>query len=97
MRRGSVLAASRWINSETERGFVRGTPGVLSAIRGNAADCGRQDCDGNGGGGIEVGGEADQPVLSEPDDALLKPSETLLDDVLSDGVNSRDLTLWANA
>lgn len=97
LRSCSVLAASRWINSETERGFARGTPDVLSAIRGNGSDCGGQDCDGNGGGGIEVGGEANQPVLSEPEDALRTPSEILFDDTLSDGVNSRERTLWANA
>jgi hypothetical protein len=62
--------ASRWINSETERGFARGTPGALSEIRENDSNCGAKDCEGNGGGGIEVGGEDDQPVLSEAEYAL---------------------------
>lgn len=67
---GSVPVASRWINSETERGFGRGIPGDLSTVRGNDSNCGAQDCDGSGGGGIEVGGEDDQPILSEVEDAL---------------------------
>lgn len=76
---GSVPVASRWINSETERGFVRGIPGALSTIRGNDSNCGAQDCDGNGGGGIEVGGEDDQPILSDAEDALSTPSGILLE------------------
>lgn len=86
---GSVPAASRWINSETRRGFVRGTPGVLSAMRATDSNCGAQDCDGNGGGGIEVGGEDDQPVLSEEEDTLRMQSAILLEDALVDGVDSR--------
>lgn len=85
----SVPVASRWINSETESGLGRGIPGALSAIRGNDSNCGAQDCGGNGGGGIEVGGEVDQPDLSEAEDALRTPSGLLFKTVLGDGVMSR--------
>lgn len=71
---GSVPMASRWINSDTERGFGRDIAGPLSTVRGNDSNCGAQDCDGSGGGGIEVGGEDDQPILSEAEDALRTPS-----------------------
>lgn len=85
---GPVPVASRWINSETESGLVRGIPGALSAIRGNDSSCGAQDCGGNGGGGIEVGGEVDQPDRSEAEDALRTPSGLLFEASPSDGVVS---------
>ena len=84
---GSVPVASRWINSDTERGFVRGIPGGLSAIRGNDCTCGAQECDGNGGGGIEPGGEVDQLVLSKAEDGFRKPSTIMLEDTVNDGVD----------
>lgn len=84
-----ALLPSRWINSETERGFVRGIPGALSAIRGNDSTCGAQCCDGSGGGGMEVGGEDDQPVLSEEEDALRTPLGTLFEADPNDGIDSK--------
>lgn len=76
---GSVPVASRWIKSDTERRAVRGIPGALSKIRGNDSICGVHDCEGNGGGGIEVGGEVDQPVLADSEEALLTPSGILFE------------------
>lgn len=94
---GSVPVASRWINSETERGFVRGIPGALSTIRGNDSNCGAQDCDGNGGGGIEVGGEVDQPVLSDAEDDLRTPSGKVFEIGPSDRVGCGWWALWSIA